>query len=463
MKQIKKFDQKKILVLGLGRSGFAVSKLLLTLGAKLTLNDKADLTDDPKAKELAAAGVRVIGGKHPVELFDEEHFDYLVKNPGIPYENPMVVKAQEKQVPIITEPEVALSAADSKYVCVTGSNGKTTTVMLTARILDHFLAKSGHHAYAVGNIGIPISEVVLDKADKDDILVCEMSSFQLLGVTDIDPKVAAIVDIYHNVHLDYHKTFENYVNAKLNVARFQKEDDFFLANFDQKDILAQEQAATKAKILTFSESDPSADFYIGDGYLMHKDDKMMKIADIKLPGIHNLQNSLVAIGISTLMGADKDDIYAVLSTFKGARHRLQYVTTLHGARVYNDSKSTNIEAATVAIPSFDQPEVLLAGGLDRGFVFDDLVELFKKHVRAIVLYGETRYLLADAAHKAGIKDIVIVDNLKEGVLAAAKLVKSGEVLLFSPACASWDQFKTFEQRGDLFMQYIEELKAKEEK
>ena len=459
MKQIDTYKDKNILVLGLGKSGFAVSKVLLQLGAKLTLNDKADLDKNDKAQELKKLGVRVIGGHHPVELFDQEHFDYMVKNPGIPYENPMVQKAEEKKVPIITEPEIALSCSEAPYVCVTGSNGKTTTVMLTQRILDHHLQKSGHHAYAVGNIGVPISEVV-PKATKDDILVVEISSFQLLGVTDIDPKVAAIIDVYHNVHLDYHKTFENYVNAKLNVTRFQNSADYFIANFDQKDILKKEKETTKAKIQTFSEKDNSADYFIGDEYLESQSEKIMKIDDIKLPGIHNQQNCLVAIAISKLMGAENDDIQAVLSTFAGAKHRLQYVMTLDGRKIYNDSKSTNIEAATVAIPSFKQPEVLIAGALDRGFTFDSLVPLFKEHVKAIVLYGETKYLLADAARKAGIKDIVIENTLQEAVPKAYELTEPGDVLLFSPACASWDQFRTFEERGDYFVSFVKELKTK---
>ncbi len=160
------------------------------------------------------------------------------------------------------------------------------------------------------------------------------------------------------------------------------------------------------------------------------------------------------------MGADDDDIREVLETFTGAKHRLQYVMTLDGRKVYNDSKSTNIEAATVAIPSFDEPEVLIAGGLDRGFTFDSLVPLFKKHLKAIVLYGETRYLLADAARKAGIKDIVIENTLQEAVPKAYELTDEGDVLLFSPACASWDQFRTFEERGDYFVKFVKELKTK---
>ena len=460
MKQVKTYEDKNVLILGLGKSGFAVAKLLLKLGAHVTLNDKKDLSNDDRATELEKLGVRVISGHHPIEIFDEEKFDYLVKNPGIPYENPMVEKAQAIKVPVITEPEVALSVSEAPYVCVTGSNGKTTTVMLTQRIMDHYLSKKGGHAYAVGNIGVPISEVV-EKATDKDLLVVEMSSFQLLGVTDIKPRVAAIVDIYNNVHLDYHKTFENYANAKLRITQSQDENDYFIANYDQKDILSKEKAKTKAKVITFSETDSAADYFIGEEYLeSHDDHQIMKIDDIKIPGLHNQQNSMVAIAISKIMGASDEDIQAVLSTFSGAKHRLQYVMTYNGRKVYNDSKSTNIEAASVAIPSFKQPEVLIAGGLDRGFTFDDLVPLFKEHVKAIVLYGETRYLLADAARKAGIKDIVIVNTLQEAVPRAYELTESGDVLLFSPACASWDQFNTFEQRGDFFVQFVKELKTK---
>ena len=462
MKQLKTYNGKNILILGLGKSGFSVAKLLLKLGAKLTLNDKKDLSNDPKAQELEKIGVRVISGYHPVDLFEKESFDYLVKNPGIPYENPMVEQAQAMKIPVITEPEIALSASEAPYVCVTGSNGKTTTVMLTQEIMDHHLSKKGGHAYAVGNIGVPISEVV-EKATSNDLLVVEMSSFQLLGVTDIKPKVAAIVDIYNNVHLDYHKTFDNYVNAKLRITQSQDENDYFIANWDQKDILEKEKKATKAKIITFSEKDDTADYFIGEKYLASQDDaEIMNIDDIKIPGIHNQQNSLVAIAISKILGATNEDIQAALSTFTGAKHRLQYVMTYNKRRFYNDSKSTNIEAASVAIPSFKVPEIWIAGGLDRGFTFDDLVPLIKEHVKSAVLYGETKYLLADAARKAGLKDkdIIIVNTLQEAVPRAYDVSDEGDVILFSPACASWDQFNTFEQRGDYFVNFIEELNTK---
>ena len=322
------------------------------------------------------------------------------------------------------------------------------------RVSGAFVMEKGDERYIFADCAININP------DEETLAEIGYQSALTAKMADIDPKVAAIVDIYNNVHLDYHKTFENYVNAKLNVTRTQTSDDYFIANYDQKDILAKEKKVSPAKMQTFSETDHNADYFIGDEYLESQNEKIMKIADIKLPGIHNLQNSLVAISISKIMGADNDDIVAVLSTFAGAKHRLQYVTTLDGRKVYNDSKSTNIEAATVAIPAFKEPEVLIAGGLDRGFLFDDLVPLFKKHVKAIVLYGETKYLLADAARKAGIKDIVIVNTLQEAVPRAYELTEPGDVLLFSPACASWDQFRTFEERGDYFVRFVKELKTK---
>lgn len=457
MKQTDKYRGKQVLVLGLGKSGYAVSKLLVELGAHVTVNDKTDLSDNQQAKQLQALGVKVISGFHPTELFEQVQFSYLVKNPGIVYENPMVQAAMNKGVPVITEPEVALEVSDAPYVCVTGSNGKTTTVMLTQQILDHHLAKAGHHAYAVGNIGVAISEVV-KQATSDDILVVELSSFQLMGMPTVKPKVAAIVDIYDKVHLDYHHSFDNYVNAKLQITKCQSATDYFLANFDQKDILQRELSSTKANVLKFSLNDQQADFYANDEWLMKADQPLVKIADIKLPGKHNIQNSLVASAISLLMGAEQDDLQAVLSTFAGARHRLQFVKELRGRKFYNDSKSTNIEAATVALSSFKQPEVWIAGGLDRGFTFESLEQLIAEHVKTAIFYGETKHLLAQTAQKAGVKEIKIVDNLEQAVQQAYQLSTSGDIVLLSPACASWDQFKTFEERGDRFIEYVEGLK-----
>lgn len=449
---VERYRNKKILILGLAKSGFAVSQVLLDLGAQLVVNDAKDLSDDLNAQALQKRGVKIISGSHPDNLVDES-FSYVIKNPGIPYSNPIVQQAESLKIPILTEPEIAYEISQAPFVAITGSNGKTTTTLLTTQMLA--TAVSGE-AIAVGNIGVPMTDVA-KSATKDDVLVAETSSFQLMGVTEFHPHVAAIVDIYPT-HIDYHGTIEAYVDAKLKITKNQTAADFFVVNFDQKDVLQKEIAATKAQIVTFSMSDNEADYYLHDGEIFAKSGAKFAVADIKLPGRHNIQNILVAIAIAEIYHVQPESILHVLQTFSGVKHRLQFVTEIKDRKFYNDSKATNIEAATVAINSFDQPEVLIAGGLDRGFVFDDLIKPFKEHVRALVAYGETKELLADAAKKAGIQDIMIVEDLSEAVFAAWEISRENDIILFSPACASWDQFENFEQRGDVFIQNVEKIR-----
>lgn len=452
MKNIDTYRNKKILILGLAKSGFAVSQILLDLGAKLVVNDGKDLTDDKHAKRLIENGVEVVSGHHPVELLDET-FDFVVKNPGIPYSNVMIERAIELDIPIITEPEIAFEISEAPFVAITGSNGKTTTTLLTTAMLSNVVKGE---AFAVGNIGVPMSDMARS-ATENDVLVAEISSFQLMGTTKFHPHVASIIDIYPT-HLDYHGNIDNYIDAKLKVTQNQTADDFFIVNYDQKDVLAKEVAATKAQIVTISMTDPQADYYLTENEIVTKNGHQFDIKDVKLPGRHNLQNILNAIAIAEIYHVDPKNIEQVLQSFSGVKHRLQFVTEINKRKFYNDSKATNMEAATVAINSFKDSEVLIAGGLDRGFVFDDLVEPFKNHVRAIVTYGETKELLAAAARKAGITEIESVDNLDQAVNAAWEMSHENDIILFSPACASWDQFDNFEQRGDVFIKNVERIR-----
>lgn len=452
MKETEKYLNQKVLILGLAKSGYAVAKLLLRLGASIVVNDQTDLSDNAQAHELEEQGVKVVSGFHPTELLDDS-FSFMVKNPGISYDNVMVQRAKELNLPILTEPEIAADVTEARIVAITGSNGKTTTTMLATEIINKALPNG--RAYAVGNIGRPIAELALD-VTKDDVLVLEISSFQLLGTRNFHPAVAAIVDIYPT-HLDYHKTFENYIAAKLLITSNQTNTDYFIANFDQKEILERELAETKAHVVTFSMEDKTADYYAGETALYANGEALLPVQEVKLPGRHNLQNALVASAIGQLFGATKKEIAAVLTTFSGVKHRIQFVTEFNGRNIYNDSKSTNIEAATVAINSFKQPEVLIAGGLDRGFTFEQLKQPLQQHVKAVILYGETKFLLAETAKDAGIKDIKIVDTLEQAVPQAYEASESGDVILFSPACASWDQFRTFEERGDKFIEYVDKL------
>lgn len=452
MKLIQDYQNKKVLIVGLAKSGFYAAQLLQQLSAQVTVNDKQTLpSTDKHLVKLQQLGIRVIMGGHPLQLLDED-FSLIVKNPGIPYDNPLIKAAMARKIPIITEPELAYEVSSAPMVCVTGTNGKTTTTTLIQLILDQ--NRSAGHAYKAGNIGIPVSQVV-QKASAEDDIVVEMSSFQLLGVTQLRPKVAVLTNIYE-AHLDYHKTRANYIKAKMNITKNQTAADYFVVNYDQKEWrdLAQQSAA---QIVPFSRLNKSqAGAYQKGNDLYFRDEKIISISELPLPGKHNIENYLAAIAVAKIYGKTKADICQVLTTFQGVKHRIQFVKKLAGRSIYNDSKATNIEATIVALEAFSQPIVLIAGGLDRGFTFDKLVEPLKK-VKAIILYGQTKHLMAAAAQKAQIPTIKLVDNLDEAVPLAWSLTDPGDVLLLSPAAASWDQFQTFEQRGDRFLNDIKKL------
>lgn len=452
MKLIQDYQNKKVLIVGLAKSGFYAAQLLQQLGAQVTVNDKQTLSNDDKSLvQLQQLGIQVIMGGHPLQLLDED-FSLIVKNPGIPYDNPLIKAAIARKIPIITEPELAYEVCLAPMVCVTGTNGKTTTTTLIQLILDQ--NRSAGHAYKAGNIGIPVSQVV-QKASAEDDIVVEMSSFQLLGVTQLRPKVAVLTNIYE-AHLDYHKTRANYIKAKMNITKNQTAADYFVVNYDQKEWrdLAQQSVA---QIVPFSRLNKSqAGAYQKGNDLYFRDEKIISISELPLPGKHNIENYLAAIAVAKIYGKTNADICQVLTTFQGVKHRIQFVEKLDGRSIYNDSKATNIEATIVALEAFSQPIVLIAGGLDRGFTFDKLVEPLKK-VKAIILYGQTKHLMAAAAQKAQIPTIQLVDNLDEAVPLAWSLTAPGDVLLLSPAAASWDQFQTFEQRGDRFLNDIKKL------
>ena len=317
------------------------------------------------------------------------------------------------------------------------------------------LNEGGQTAHVGGNIGIPISKVVAESKTGEKI-VAELSSFQLLGCTKLRPHVAVLTNIYE-AHLDYHGTRENYVNAKMRITQNQTADDYFIMNWDLPEMhdLAKR---SKAQIIPFTRKGAAgARASLIDGQLAWDGHKIMAADEMQIPGAHNIENALAAIAVAKLYGVDDEAIEHVLRTFTGVRHRIQYVKTLNGRKIYNDSKATNVEAASVAIGAFKQPEVLICGGLDRHLSMDDLVPLVKAHAKALVTYGETAAQMVQVAKDAGLKDIKRVDTLNDAVPAAYASSKPGDVILLSPAAASWDQFHTFEERGDLFINLIDKL------
>lgn len=452
MKKITTYQNKKVLVLGLARSGFSAAKLLHDLGALVTVNDGKPFAENPEAQDLLALGVKVITGSHPIELLDEG-FSLVVKNPGIPYSQPLVQKALEKKIPVITEVELAYQISEAPIIGITGTNGKTTTTTMIANVLNAGMEKG--QALLSGNIGFPASSVA-QTAKPEDRLVMELSSFQLMGIDTLRPKIAVITNIYE-AHIDYHGSRPEYVLAKWRLQQRMTADDYLVINWNQPELEAL-SAKSKAKIIPFSTKEKVAGAYMLDGMLYYKEEAIMAADELGVPGAHNIENALAAIAVGKLCNMPNEAIKQALQTFTGVPHRTQYVTTINQVKFFNDSKATNILATEMALGGFDNEKlVLLAGGLDRGNSFDELVPALKG-LKAIVVFGETKEKLAAAAQAAGVKTIEMTDNVETAVPVAFSLSAAGDTILLSPANASWDQYPNFEVRGDKFMAAVAELK-----
>ena len=449
----KVFEHKRVLVIGLAKSGVAVAKLLLHQGAMVTVNDRIPLEENPDAKSLIEEGIRVLAGSHPVDLL-EEHFDFVVKNPGIPYHNCMVEAAMKKGIPVYTEIEIAYQLLEGLMIGITGSNGKTTTTTLASLMLKESFPE--REVYAAGNIGIPLSQLA-EQSTKEDIYVSELSSFQLMGIDQFKPKIACIVNIF-SAHLDYHGTREEYIEAKLQLTKNQTEDDYLVYNADYPELMTLIKGHTKATLVPFSRKSV-LDFGAcveGDS-ICFNGEKVIPVSTIQVPGTQNVENVLAAVAIAKLAGATNEGIQKAVQNFHGVKHRTQFVKEVNKRRFYNDSKATNIIATQTALRSFtNQSVILIAGGLDRGNGFDELVPDLTS-VSGIVLYGETKEKLQEAAKLAGVPVIEVVNTLEEATKKAYAISKEDDIILLSPACASWDQFKNFEIRGDEFIQVVENL------
>ncbi|AEF25577.1 UDP-N-acetylmuramoyl-L-alanine--D-glutamate ligase [Streptococcus parauberis] len=450
MKQITDFQNKKVLILGLARSGQAAAKLLSNLGAIVTVNDGKAFEENPSAQVLLEEGIKVICGSHPLELLDED-FALMVKNPGIPYSNEMVKKALDKGIQVLTEVEFAYLISEAPIFAITGSNGKTTTTTMIADVLNH----AGQSALLSGNIGFPASEVAVD-AKENDRLIMELSSFQLMGVDQFRPHIAVITNLMPT-HIDYHGSFEEYVNAKWNIQNNMSDKDFLILNGDQE-ISYDLANKTKATILYFSSQKEVDGAYCLDGKLYFEGEYIMDADQIGVPGLHNVENALATIAVAKLANVDNDSIKKTLASFGGVKHRLQYVGQVNQIKFYNDSKSTNILACQKALSSFDNSNlILIAGGLDRGNEFDDLVPDIIG-LKKLILLGQSADKMKKAAEKAGVSYLDAKD-VAEATAIAFKEAKQGDVVLLSPANASWDMYKSFETRGDEFIQAFEQIKG----
>ncbi|BCA85312.1 UDP-N-acetylmuramoylalanine--D-glutamate ligase [Enterococcus saigonensis] len=452
MKQIIEYQNKKVLVLGLAKSGFSAAKLLHDLGALVTVNDGKPFEENPEAQDLLVLGIKVVTGSHPIELLDED-FALMVKNPGIPYSHPLVEKALAKGLPIITEIELAYQIAECKIVGITGTNGKTTTTTMIGEILNAGM-KQGK-ALLAGNIGYPASTVA-QNAQSQDIMVTELSSFQLMGIQSFHPEIAVITNIF-SAHLDYHGSQAEYEKAKWHIQENMTEKDYLILNWDQE-LLQALAKKTKATVIPFSSTQVVPGAYQKDGKLYFNDEFIMVSNTLGVPGNHNIENALAAIAVAKLRGISNDDIKETLQNFSGVPHRTQFVGTINDRRFFNDSKATNILATEMALGGFDHEKlILLAGGLDRGNSFDDLVPSLVG-LKAMIVFGETKDKLAKAAQDANVSVVEFSENAETAVAKAYALSEVGDTILLSPANASWDQYKNFEIRGERFIAAVNALK-----
>ena len=450
MKTISKFANKKVLVLGLAKSGESAARLLDKLGAIVTVNDGKPFEENPAAQSLLEEGIKVITGGHPLELLDED-FEWMVKNPGIPYNNPMVMRALEKKIPVITEVELAYLISDAPIIGITGSNGKTTTTTMIAEVLT----AGGQNGLLSGNIGFPASQVAQD-AGETDTLVMELSSFQLMGIETFHPEIAVITNLMPT-HLDYHGSFEEYVAAKWNIQKNMTASDYVVLNFNQD--LAKELAKkTAAQVIPFSTQEKVDGAYLDGDVLTFRGEAIMTASELGVPGSHNVENALATIAVAKLRGIDNQVIRETLAHFGGVKHRLQYVGEINQVKFYNDSKSTNILATQKALSGFDNSKVILiAGGLDRGNEFDELVPDIKG-LKKMVILGESAVRVKRAADQAEVSYLDASD-IRDATRKAFSVAEPGDVILLSPANASWDMYKNFEVRGDEFLAVFKELKG----
>ncbi len=450
MKSVKTFENKKVLVLGLAKSGEAAARLLTKLKAIVTVNDGKPFDENPSAQALLEDGIKVICGSHPLELLDE-NFELMVKNPGIRYDNPMVARALEKGIPVITEVELAYLISEAPIIGITGSNGKTTTTTMIADVLNN----GGQSGLLSGNIGFPASEVAQTATDQDT-LVMELSSFQLMGVESFHPHIAVITNLMPT-HIDYHGSFEDYVAAKWNIQKNMTDADFMVLNFNQ-DLSKELAQKTQATVVPFSTFERVDGAYLENGTLYFKGEAVIKADEIGVPGSHNIENALATIAVAKLSGIANDAIKETLSHFGGVKHRLQALGEVRGVKSYNDSKSTNILATQKALSGFDNSKVILiAGGLDRGNEFDELVPDIAG-LKLMVILGESAPRVKRAADKAGVA-YVDAKDVAEASHLAFENASAGDIVLLSPANASWDMYKNFEVRGDEFIAAFEEIKG----
>lgn len=441
------FENKKIFILGMARSGFEVAKLLSKHHNQIFITDAKD-QDPNQIKELQSLGVTYKTDNEPETILDET-YDYVIKNPGIRKDHPCVTKAHTLGTPVINELEVAYAFLPKNVyiIGVTGSNGKTTT---TTMIYD-ILKKAGKKVYLAGNIGIPLSKMVSD-IEENSMLVIEISDHQLLDMSQFKTNISILTNL-SEVHLDFHGNYENYKNVKKKIFNHHTQEDLAILNADNEDSLALTMDIPSTK--KYFSSKQRSDASLENGFICIEGEKVLEIEEIKLKGNHNYENIMCALLVLKKLDIPYTYAEEYLKDFGGVEHRMEYVTEFQKIKFYNDSKSTNTESTITALKAFENPTILILGGYDRGHSFDPLIP-YLGNVKEILCYGETKDRIESFAKEQDIP-CKKVENLIEATQESYKSAEEGDIVLLSPACASWDQYKCFEDRGSEFKETIKQI------
>lgn len=451
-------QDKKVLVVGTGLSGVAAAELLAANGIEFDIFDGSEtLTEaDVRAKSDVLQICPVLLRILPEQRMDD--YSYVILSPGVPTDLPMVDALRAHGVKVWGEIELAYAFSRGDVLAITGTNGKTTTTALTGEILKNYTSD----VRVVGNIGIPYTSMAGTMTD-DTVTVAEISSFQLETVEHFAPKVSAILNITPD-HLNRHHTMENYIAAKERITEGQHADQVCVLNYEDAVLRAfGEQLKKKQKVLYFSSARVLSDgLYLKDGDIYTAIDGNAKLVchvnELKLIGKHNYENVMAAVGIAQSFGVPLEKIRETVVRFTAVEHRIEYVAQVGGVRYYNDSKGTNPDAAIQGIRAMDRPTCLIGGGYDKQSQYEEWIGAFDGKVKKLVLIGATAKKIAQTCERMGFTDYVFADSLQEAVDICHDTAVSGDAVLLSPACASWDMFDSYEQRGQLFKEMVRALK-----
>lgn len=450
------WKDKTVLVAGSGKSGIGAADLLKKTGASVIIYDgnKELMKEDILSKMQDSSHIQVVLGELPKEIINSS--DLMILSPGIAIDAPFVNEVRDAKVPIWGEIELAYIIGKGKIAAITGTNGKTTTTALVGEIFNSYY----DNVDVVGNIGNPYTTTAFD-SDDNTVTVAEISSFQLETIHKFKPDVSAVLNITPD-HLNRHYTMECYTDVKMSIAQNQDKNQPVILNYEDS-ILREYAPKLSNKIIWFSSKQKvEPGVYLLDKNIMYSDGEkevfVTTTEDTTLVGIHNLENIMAAIAISINMNVPVSNIRESIKRFKAVEHRIEYVETINNVIYYNDSKGTNTDASIKAIEAMSRPTVLIAGGYDKKVSFDDWADAFGEKIKCLVLLGQTSEQIAETVKKHGFEKIIFTKSLEEAVDVCAKEAEPGDAVLLSPACASWGMFDNYEQRGDLFKEYVRKMK-----